>query len=254
MLHNARPVRRPVPIALASLAVLLTAPAAGHAQAPVLPAATPSISVGDVVAREVNGAAVAASFPVTLSSPALTPVSVSFATRDGSATAPADYTATSGSLTLTPGQTRGTINVPLTDDRTGENAERFEVVLTDPLGAALGRAAGGGTIVDDDAQAVRPAPRITMAVTPTRRGSTLVRGRVLPPAGALVTACSAAQVSVTVSLGGRAVDRRVVELDVACAYRVRLKGRPGRLRVVARFEGSEVLRPVSSRPAALRPY
>jgi len=247
-------VRRPVPIALASLAVLLTAPAAGHAQAPVLPAVTPSISVGDVVAREVNGATVAAGFPVTLSSPALTPVSVSFATRDGSATAPADYTATSGSLTFTPGQTRGTITVPLTDDRNGENAERFAVVLTDPLGAALGRAAGAGTIVDDDAQAVRPAPRITMAVTPTRRGSTLVRGRVLPPAGALLTACSGAQVAVTVSRRGRAVKRRVVKLDAACAYRVRLKGRPGRLRVVARFEGSKALRPVSSRPAALRPY
>jgi len=254
MLHNARPVRRLPAIALLALAVLLGVPAGGHAQAPALPAALPSLSVGDVVAREVNGAAVAAGFPVTLSSPALTPVTVNFATRDGSATAPADYAATSGTLTLTPGQTTGTITVPLADDRSGENAERFSVVLTDPVGAAVGRPAGAGTIVDDDAETVRRASRITMTVTPTRRGSTLVRGRVLPPAGALLTACSAAQVSVNVLRGKHALDQRVVELDDACAYRARLRRRPGKLRVIARFEGSDELRPVSSRPAALRPY
>jgi hypothetical protein len=241
------------------LAVLLLVPSASTAAGaqtplPGVAGVTPSVAVGDVLVREINGAAVSAGFPVSLSAPALTPVSVGYATRGGDAADAADFTPASGTLTLQPGQTRGTIAVPIADDRLGENAEHFTLVLSDPSGASLGRAVGAGTIVDDDALAVRRAPRVTMTVAPTPRGSTLVRGRVLPPAGSLTSGCSSSQVSVTVLRGKHAIQRRVVGLDPACAYRVRLRPGRGRLRVIARFEGSEHLRPASRRPAALRPY
>lgn len=235
---------------LSVFALLLAAPAAAGAAVPGLP----SVSAGDVVVREVNGAAVSAGFPVSLSAPAVTPVTVDYATRNGDATAPADFAATTGTLTFAPGEMTRTVQVPLADDGRGEDTERFALVLSDPLGAALERATGAGTIIDDDAIAVRAAPRVTMTVAPTRRGSVLVRGRVLPPAGALTSGCSSSEVSVIVRRGNRTILQRVVELDDNCAYRARLRRRAGRLRIIARFEGSEALRPANSRPAALRPY
>ena len=50
-------------------------------------------------------------------------VTVDYATRDqvGDATAGEDYTATSGTLTFTAGQTSKTITVPITDDDVYEN-------------------------------------------------------------------------------------------------------------------------------------
>ena len=66
-------------------------------------------------------------------------VTVDFATRDGvgGAKAGEDYTATSGTLTFTAGQTSKTITVPITDDDVYENDESFDVDLSTPTGATL---------------------------------------------------------------------------------------------------------------------
>ena len=77
-------------------------------------------------------------------------VTVQYATADGTATAGADYTAESGTLTFHAGTTTATIDVPILDDSTGEEPETFTVTLSNPSRATLSDAAATGTIADDD--------------------------------------------------------------------------------------------------------
>lgn len=85
-------------------------------------------------------------------------VSLDFATANGSATAPADFTATSGTLNWPAGDSSArTITIPLVDDTLAENAESFTVVLSNPGGGAtLGSGVITVTIPGND-QAVPPA-------------------------------------------------------------------------------------------------
>ncbi len=110
----------------------------------------PGLSISDASAAE--GASRLA-FEVELGGPTDVPVSVSYATSDGTAVAGEDYEAASGSLTIAAGATRKTIRVaPLDDDRE-EPTETFVVTLSAPAGAALSDAEGTGTITDDDQSA-----------------------------------------------------------------------------------------------------
>ncbi len=108
--------------------------------------ATPTLSIGDVT---VNEAAGTATFTVTLSAASGLPVSASFATTNGSATAGADYTATSGTLNFAPGVVSQTITVPITNDVVYEGSESFTVALSAPVNAAIGDGSAVGTITDD---------------------------------------------------------------------------------------------------------
>ena len=65
-------------------------------------------------------------------------VSVRFATANGSAKAPDDYTAKSGRLRFADGQTTKTFSVPIVNDSKHEPDEVFSVRLSNPSGAALG--------------------------------------------------------------------------------------------------------------------
>lgn len=78
------------------------------------------------------------------------PASVHYATSNGSATAGADYTATSGTLNFIAGQTSATFNVPILDDNLVEGNETFNLTLSSPSpGATLGaQATATVTIVD----------------------------------------------------------------------------------------------------------
>lgn len=65
--------------------------------------------------------------------------SVSFATANGTATAPDDYTAVSGPLQFNPGEATKTITIPIVNDDADENPETFTVTLSNPTnGATLG--------------------------------------------------------------------------------------------------------------------
>ncbi len=64
-------------------------------------------------------------------------VSVNYATADGTAKAPSDYTATSGTLTFNDGELSKTISVPIVDDSTPEGSESFTLALTNPTGGAV---------------------------------------------------------------------------------------------------------------------
>ena len=77
-------------------------------------------------------------------------VTVQYATADGTATAGADYTAESGTLTFRAGTTTATIEVPILDDSTGEEPETFTVTLSNAPRARLSASFATGTIADDD--------------------------------------------------------------------------------------------------------
>jgi formylglycine-generating enzyme required for sulfatase activity len=80
-------------------------------------------------------------------------VSVQYATANGSAVAPGDYAATSGTLNWASGDTASkTITVPIVNDSTAESSESFTVTLSNPAGGAtLGSPpAATVTILGDD--------------------------------------------------------------------------------------------------------
>jgi len=78
--------------------------------------------------------------------------SVAYATLDGSATAPADYTATSGTLEWAEGdEAAKTFDIPIFNDGLFEGEESFTIDLNTAVGAALGSPASATvTIVDND--------------------------------------------------------------------------------------------------------
>jgi len=94
-----------------------------------------------------GAATVTATFTVTLSAPCAQPVTVAYATADGTAKQGKDYVATSGTLTFAPGQTQLTISVTVLADALNTSGLTFLVDLTDPVNATLvGNGQATGTI------------------------------------------------------------------------------------------------------------
>ncbi len=87
---------------------------------------------------------------VTLSRPQSTAVHMSYATANGSAAAPGDYTGTSGTLTFAPGQTLATIPLAIVGDIRGEPDETFLVSLSAQVGAVIQTGQASVTILNDD--------------------------------------------------------------------------------------------------------
>jgi chitinase len=86
-------------------------------------------------------------FTVSLSAPSTQPVTVAYATADGTATQGQDYVATSGTLTFAPGQTQQTITVSVMADPTNTTDETFFVTLQNPVNGVIpGTGKGTGTI------------------------------------------------------------------------------------------------------------
>ena len=110
----------------------------------------PSLAVADIALNEGNTGSTNATFTVTLSPASSGTVTVNYATANGTATAGTDYTATSGTLTFTPGQTSQTVAVPVLGDTAIEANETFTLTLSSASGAALSRAVATATITNDD--------------------------------------------------------------------------------------------------------
>ena len=122
------------------------------------------LSINDVSKVEgSNGSTTDFVFTVTLSEPMITPVTVQYATEDGSAKAGVDYTAASGTLTIPANQTTATITVKVNGDTDNEPDETFNLVLSNSNDAALLDGIGVGTIRNDDP--VPALPKIAVAVT-----------------------------------------------------------------------------------------
>jgi hypothetical protein len=131
------------------------------------PASLPALSILDVTVPEGNSGTSQATFTVTLSPAASVPVTVHYATSDGTATAGSDYVATSGDLTFAIGQTVATFPVTINGDVTDEPDETFTVTLSDPVNAIIDRGEGLGTITDDD-----PAPALSVNDVTVTEGDT----------------------------------------------------------------------------------
>jgi hypothetical protein len=124
---------------------------------------TPTVSVNDVTITEGNTGTRAATFTATLSAASSQPVTVAYATANGTATAGSDYLAASGTLTFAPGETSKTITVLVKGDRLPEPNETFVVNLSSPTNATIADGQGVGTIVDDE-------PRISIGDVSKKEG------------------------------------------------------------------------------------
>lgn len=89
-------------------------------------------------------------FTVTLSGTYEFPVSVDWATADGSAIAPGDYIASSGMVNFDVGETIRTVAVPVIGDGFRESTEYCNVTPSNPVNASIGYGIGVGTIENDD--------------------------------------------------------------------------------------------------------
>ncbi len=88
-------------------------------------------------------------------------VSVNYASSNGTAVAPTDYTSTAGTLTFAANSANGTVQnivVPITPDSLDEDDETFVLTLSGASGAMLGQAVHTVTILDDD-----PPPALSIS-------------------------------------------------------------------------------------------
>jgi hypothetical protein len=124
----------------------------------------PSLAINNVSLTEGNSGTTNAVFTVSLSAASSVPVTVNYATADGTAVAGQDYVAVSGTLTFAPGETTKTIAVPVIGDRIAEANETFLVNLSSAANAAIATGQGVGTILDDE-------PRISISDVSKKEGN-----------------------------------------------------------------------------------
>jgi hypothetical protein len=117
-------------------------------------APTPSVTIGNVAVTEGTGAAVMASFTIKASPRPgnCCALQVNWATAPGTATSPADFTASSGTVTLNRANSQRVVNVPVIGDAIDEPTETFVVNLSHLTGSPgrIGDAQGVATITDND--------------------------------------------------------------------------------------------------------
>ena len=87
-------------------------------------------------------------------------MTVTAATANGTATAPADYTANSVALTFAPGETTKNVVVQVAGDVLDEPDETFTMGLTGAGNATVGDGSGLGTIIDDDLAPITSPPAV----------------------------------------------------------------------------------------------
>ena len=117
---------------------------------------TPGLSAFGVTVHENHENA--ATFRIALDASTSNPVTVNYATRDGSAQAGADYEATSGTLTFSPGDRTKYVSVAIVQDSHDENTETFTLVLSSPSNAHIVQGEATATIGNSD-----PMPRAWLA-------------------------------------------------------------------------------------------
>ncbi len=127
----------------------------------------PELTITDVIVTETNTGTVNAVFTVTLSPAAGQTVTVNYATANGTATAPADYTATSGVLTFPAGTTTRQITVAVVGETLSEATEQFTVNLSNASGALIVGGTGTGSILDND-----PLPSLSINNVTVTEGNT----------------------------------------------------------------------------------
>ena len=110
----------------------------------------PSLTISNATVTEGDSGVVLAKFKVRLSSAASGRVRVHYSTADGTATSPADYVGSSGTLSIPAGKVQKVIAITVAGDRSNETNETFNVTLSNPTGAVIADGTGLGRIRDDD--------------------------------------------------------------------------------------------------------
>ncbi len=111
----------------------------------------PIVLVENADVTEGNEGEVEGRFTIRLLTAAVTPVTVAFATRDGSATiANEDYLPVAGTVVFAPGELAKTVVVKVRGDTWRERDETFELVVSSVIGGVIGDGAGTGIIRNDD--------------------------------------------------------------------------------------------------------
>ena len=124
----------------------------------------PTVSVTPETLSVTEGAG-SAQLTLELSEVHSDPVTVDWATSDGTAAAGSDYTAGDGTVNFAPNETRKTIDIAITDDALDESNETFTVTLSSPSNAELGTAKTTTvTIADNDTRGVAISPT-TLTIT-----------------------------------------------------------------------------------------
>jgi len=112
---------------------------------------TPVLTVANSTVTESAGSA---TFTVTLDQAAANDVTVVYQTANGSsngASSASDYTATTGTLTITAGATTGEIAIPITDDVSDESTETATITLNSAVSATIdGDSTTADLVITDD--------------------------------------------------------------------------------------------------------
>lgn len=106
-----------------------------------------------------------ATIDVKLDRTAIVPITVSYFSADGTATAGQDYTATAGSLVFAPGQTTGSFNVGIISDTLTEYWETVDLELSNPQNAKIGYP-GVATLNIEDARCTVPSSTLISLYSP----------------------------------------------------------------------------------------
>jgi hypothetical protein len=154
-------------LAITMVCSLPLVPAVGEVPGAAVSAATlPSVSVGDVSIGEGTGGTVTAVFTITQDKRGRS--TITFKTANGTATAPADYVARSGTVKFAGKKLTRTVAITLVADAIDEPDETFFLELTGAKGAVISDGEGIATINDDD-----PAPTVAVdAATSVPEGQT----------------------------------------------------------------------------------
>ncbi len=143
--------------ALVGLAVLLSGGTARAQTAPPVPTVQFEPST-----YSVNNSAGSATITVTLSAVSSEVVTASYATNDGTATAPADYLPAVGVVTFAPGETSKSFQVTIIKDSTPKPSKDFGLSLTGATIATVGIPSIATVSILDD---VAPLPTVQFDVS-----------------------------------------------------------------------------------------
>ncbi|HVZ95367.1 MAG TPA: family 16 glycosylhydrolase [Chitinophagaceae bacterium] len=130
------------------VSILLTLTSLGCAKGKSDPGSLPAAGVNNVTQSREDTASTFR-FSVTLSAASTKTVSVQYATVDGSASSPKDYTAGNGTLTFQPGETKLYIDVKVSGDSLRQPDQDFFVQLSSPQNCTISINKGTGTILND---------------------------------------------------------------------------------------------------------
>ena len=157
----------------------------------------PSLSIVDAEVSEGVGSA---TISVVMNGYYDDTVSVSYGSSNGTATAGSDYTASSGSVSWSAGETGSqTFSIPITDDSSAESSEAITLTISSPANATISDNIAILTIIDNDTPGVSRSG--TGLGTVTEGGSTYTYSLVLntEPTDDAVVSISASSAQVGIS-------------------------------------------------------